>query len=183
MKSIAIFYQRDVFPLMPEALDVKFVDRPTGKAVIFDENKHVALVGNKVNSFYLLPGGGINNDERVEDGIIRECLEETGCDVKLDKLLGIVEDYRDRDKVHCISYCYTANVITKNKKLSLTLDEEKNGMYVIWVALEEAIRIFSEEIDDLKKGKVQFYNTGFNILRDNVFLNEARKIMKSSFNS
>ena len=47
MKPIATFYQRDVFPLIPETLGVQFVDRPTGKAVIFNKNQHVALVGNK----------------------------------------------------------------------------------------------------------------------------------------
>ena len=180
MKSIAIFYQRDVFPLMPETLHVQFNDRPTGKAVIFDENKNIALVGNKVNSFYLLPGGGINKGERIEDGIIRECLEEVGCNVELGKFLGIVEDYRNRDKTHCISYCYTANAISKNEKLNLTPDEEKNGMHVIWVTLNEAVIILDEEIDDLRKGNVQFYNTGFNILRDSSFLNEAQKIIKNS---
>lgn len=180
MKPIATFYQRDVFPLMPETPGVQFVDRPTGKAVIFNKNQRVALVGNKVNSFYLLPGGGIDKDEGVRDGIIRECLEETGCSVGLDRFLGIVEDYRNRDKTHCISYCYTANVIRENIKLSLTPDEEKNGMHVIWVTLNEAVRLLNKEIDDLRKGEVQFYNTGFNILRDSIFLNEAQKITKNS---
>lgn len=177
--AIAIFYQRDVFPLMPEVLGIKFEDRPTGKAVIFDKNKLVALVGNKVNSFYLLPGGGIDKDERVEDGIIRECLEETGCDIKLDKILGVVEDYRNRDKTHCISYCYTANVINESKKLSLTPDEEKNGMHVIWVSIDEAVNILHKQVDDLREGKVKFYNTGFNMLRDKIFLDEAKKISKN----
>lgn len=179
MKSLAVFNQRDVFPLMPEAPGIHFEDRPTGKAVIFGENKRIALVGNKANSFYLLPGGGIDKDELIGDGIIRECLEETGCDVKLDKFLGVVDDYRSRDKTHCISYCYTANVITDNKKLKLTSDEEKNGMHVIWVELDEAVRILNKEIDDLRSGKVQFYNTGFNILRDNVFLKVAQEITKN----
>lgn len=176
MKPLAIFYQRDVFPLMSETLSVEFEDRPTGKAVIFDENKHIALVGNKVNSFYLLPGGGVDKDESVKDAIIRECLEETGCNVELDKFLGVVEDYRNRDKKHCISYCYTASVVGKKEKLSLTPDEEKNGMHVIWIELNEAVRILDEEIDDLRKGKVKFYNTGYNILRDSILLKEAQKI-------
>lgn len=177
MKSLAIFYEKDVFPnkvIDQEA--VVFEDRPTGKAVVFDHDDNVALVGNAVNSFYLLPGGGIDSDESPEEGIKRECLEEIGCTVELVQNLGIVEDYRIRDKKHCINHCYTAKLLGEKGSLALTEDEAKNGMHVIWVPIKEAVEILEKEVEQLKRGEVTFYNTGFNILRDSIFLQEAEKL-------
>lgn len=179
MEPLAIFREKDVFPdKKTSEASIKYEDRPTGKAIVFDNEEKIALVGNKVNSFYLLPGGGIDSDESVEDGIVRECLEEIGCQVKLDQSLGIVEDYRTRDKKHCINYCYTAWLVGKKGELTLTEDEKKNGLHVIWVPLDEAISILEKETGQLKRGKVTFYNTGFNILRDFFFLKRLKSIKK-----
>lgn len=174
MKPLAIFKQKDVFPEQEEQKNIVFEDRLTGKAIVFDHENNVALVGNKVNSFYLLPGGGISKDESVENGIIRECLEEIGCHVRLLDNIGITEDYRDRDKKHCINYCYTARLVGEKGDLQLAEDEKRNGMHVIWVSLNEAVKILEKEVGQLKKGKVKFYNTGFNIIRDHLFLTKTQ---------
>ena len=180
MKPLAIFTQKDVFPEQEEQKNIAFEDPLTGKAIVFDHGNDVALVGNKVNSFYLLPGGGINKDESVENGIVRECLEEIGCHVKLLNNVGMVEDYRDRDKKHCINYCYTAKLIGEKGELQLTEDENGNGMHVIWVSLDEATKILEKEVEQLKKGEVKFYNTGFNILRDHLFLARAQNFPRQN---
>jgi 8-oxo-dGTP diphosphatase len=180
MSCHAIFKESDVFPdkNTPEE-GVVFEDRPTGKAIVYDADGNIALVGNEVNDFYLLPGGGIDPNESIEIGIIRECLEEIGCEVQLVSDLGTTEDYRTRDQKHCINYCKTAKVIGEKGKLQLTEEEEKNDMHVKWVSLEEAIGILSDEVEMVKRGKVEFYNTGFNILRDHIFLLEAAKLEKN----
>lgn len=176
MKSLGTHTQSDIFPDKEDnKKEVIFEDRITGKAVVFDEQKNIALVGNKVNSFYLLPGGGIDQYESIENGIVRECLEEIGCDVELSKAIGIIDDYRNRDKKHCINYCYTAKLIGKKGELTLTEEEEKNGLHVIWISLDEALDILEKEVEQLKRGEVTFYNTGFNILRDWLFLKEVKK--------
>ena len=179
MHPLAIFKEKDVFPykeMSPNS--VTFIDRLTGKAVVFDDEDKIALVGNKVNSFYLLPGGGIDKNEPVEDGIKRECLEEIGCQVDLLYMVGVIEDFRDRDKTHCINYCYTAKLIGKKGELKLTEEEKKNGLHVIWASLDEAISILEKEVEQLKRGEVTFYNTGFNILRDDLFLKEVFRAKK-----
>ena len=181
MKKLGTFTQNDVFPEKEDIKEkINFEDRITGKAIVFDDDNNVALVGNKVNSFYLLPGGGINRDESVERGIIRECLEEVGCNVELKEAVGIIDDYRNRDKKHCINYCFSAKIIGGKGKLTLTEDEEKNGLHVIWVPLDKAIKILEKEVEQLKRGEVAFYNTGFNILRDHLFLKEV-KLLKEKF--
>jgi len=159
---------------MENSSQIHFKERLTGKAIVFDKHNHIALVGNRINSFYLLPGGGIARGESIEDGIIRECLEEIGYVIKLKEKVGIIEDYRNRDKVHCINHCYTAKVIGEKGDPQLSGDEEKNGMYTIWVPLDNALNIFNREVKQLKMGGVGFYNTGFNILRDSIFLKEVK---------
>ena len=179
MKKLKTFTQTDVFPEREDNKEkMNFEDRITGKAIVFDDDNNIALVGNKVNSFYLLPGGGIDKTESIENGIVRECLEEIGCNVELKEIIGVIDDYRNRDKKHCINYCYIAKLIDKKGELKLTEDEEKNGMHVIWVSLDEAINILEKQVKQLKHGKVTFYNTGFNILRDHLFLKKAKKLLQ-----
>lgn len=178
MRTLRIFTQKDIFPEKKDDKEkINFEDRVTGKAIVFDDDNNVALVGTKVNSFYLLPGGGIDQGESIEVGIIRECLEEIGCNVELKIPIGTIDDYRNRDRKHCINYCYTAKLIGHKGELTLTEDEKKNGLHVIWVPLDEAIKILEKEVGQLKRSEVTFYNTGFNILRDHLFLKEAKELL------
>lgn len=179
MKNLGTFTQKDVFPKKEDDREkINFEDRVTGKAIVYDDNNKVALVGTKVNNFYLLPGGGVDLAESIETGIIRECLEEIGCNVELKMLVGTIDDYRNRDKKHCINYCYIAKLIGEKGELTLTEDEERNGLHVLWISLDEAIKMLEKEVDQLKRGEVTFYNTGFNILRDHLFLKEAKALIK-----
>lgn len=178
MKILATFNQKEVFPDKEDNWeDVGFEDRLTGKAIVFDHDSNVALVGTKVNSFYLLPGGGVDPEESIEDGIVRECLEEIGCEVVLERKVGVIDDYRNRDKKHCINHCYTARLVGEKGQLKLTEEEEKNGLHVIWVPINDAISILEKEVEQLKRGEVTFYNTGFNIVRDHRFLLEAQRVL------
>lgn len=178
MKKLATYTQKDVFPSEEDNReDLIFEERKTGKAIIFDEQNNIALIGNKVNEFCLLPGGGIDPDESIEEGIVRECLEETGCNVKLMQEIGVIDDYRNRDKKHCINYCYTALLLGEKGELQLTEEETKNGVHVIWMPLPEAVLILRKQLDMLRSGEVKFYNTGFNIMRDFLFLVEASKYL------
>src|SRR3989344_4735436 len=106
--------------------------------------------------------------------------EETGCHVRLLDYIGTVEDYRDRDKKHCVSYCYTAQLMGEKGELQLIENEKKNGIYVNWVSLNEAVQILEKEVGQLKRGEVKFYNTGFNILRDHLFLVRAQNLLSNN---
>jgi len=178
MKNLGTFTQADVFPKKEDGREkIDFEDRITGKAIVFDDDNNIALVGNKMNPFYLLPGGGIDLSESVKSGIIRECLEEIGCNVELKEAIGIIDDYRNRAKKHCINYCYTAKLVGEKGELTLTEDEKRNGLHVIWVSLDRAITTLEKEVEQLKRGEVIFYNTGFNILRDYLYLKEVKKLL------
>lgn len=60
-------------------------------AVIVDDLGQVllALWNELTEPLWTLPGGGVELDETVEEGVVREVREETGYDVALTGLLGV----------------------------------------------------------------------------------------------
>lgn len=59
--------------------DVKI--KIASRALIIKDNKVAILYSKKYNA-YITPGGGIENDETLEEACIRETKEETGLIVK-----------------------------------------------------------------------------------------------------
>lgn len=170
MEKLATLYEQDIYPNRGTSHGIEYTDRRTGKAIVLNQTRQVALVGNSQNTFLQLPGGGIDDGEGVEEGVIRECLEEIGCIVQIVDEVGIIDDYRPRDQKHCINYCYVVEVLEQVATPMLTADEIGIGMYTRWVSLKEALSIFEGQKNELKNGTVTFYNTGFNIMRDYLFL-------------
>lgn len=160
---------KDIFPNAIDETDVIFEDRITGKVVLFNEEGKIALVGNAINDFFILPGGGVEEGESILDGIRRECREETGCEIEIQEALGVTEDFRSRDGKHCISFCYSAKVVSLGAPM-LTEGEAKVGVYVKWLSLPEALELFAVQEEKVKAGEVKFYNTCFNIIRDSFFI-------------
>lgn len=175
---IKTIYQKDIFPNM-EMAEVDFEDRLTGKAIIIDNEDKIAMVGTTVNFIYTLPGGGIDTNEDIETGILRESKEETGCHVEIVSMLGMIDDFRNRDKKHCISYCAIAKVVGEKQDPKLTDEEIKNGLHVKWFSKEEVLAILQEENDRVTKGEISFYNTAYNVVRDFEFVKEYFKTSKS----
>jgi len=172
---LMVLHDKDIFSEPIDITNVIWKDRPTGKVVLFDKENNVALIGNKVNNFFLLPGGGIEGSESILEGIRRECQEETGCEIEIQEFIGITEDFRARDSKHCISHGYSARAISYGTP-TLTESEIDIGAYVKWVPLPEAINLFSQQESKVKAGEVKFYNTCFNIFRDSLFLQRAQEL-------
>lgn len=164
----------DVFPGKTDPVNVTWKERPTAKVVLLDEAGQVALIGNKVNSYFLLPGGGLENGEDQIEGAKRECKEETGCDIEILRHLGVTEDFRARDMRHCLSFGYVAKVISHGTS-DLTEKETDVGAYVKWFKIADAQKLLAEQSEKVRKGEVAFYNTCFNTLRDSLFLNLSQK--------
>ena len=89
-------------PRMPD----KLVAATNG--VIFDGQGRVLLQNRVDNGFWGLPGGMIDIGETVEQGAIREVLEETGLHVTLKRLVGIYSD----PNAHCV-LIYPGDVIVQ----------------------------------------------------------------------
>lgn len=172
-----VIRDKDIFPDAPDASDIVWKERPTGKVVLFNEKGEIALIGNKVNDFFLLPGGGIEVDESILDGVRRECREETGYEIEIKDALGVTEDFRSRNSRHCISFGYSAKVISYGTP-TLTVGEADIGAYVKWLPLPKAIELLKLQEERVWAGEVKFYNTCFNTIRDLLFTRRAQGLMQ-----
>jgi 8-oxo-dGTP pyrophosphatase MutT (NUDIX family) len=113
------------------------------RGVIFDSNNNIALLHAKNEGYYGLPGGEVDGEETYEQGIVRECKEEVGCDVEIIKYIGTTFEYRKRNNLLNESWGYVTKVISEKGLPILVGDEneaEKNSV-VVWVSLSEAIRL------------------------------------------
>jgi len=125
--------------------------------IVFKEEK-VALVKheNKHNGvYYLLPGGGLERDETIEECAIREVKEEIGLDVKI-KSLAYYEDVVSDDDhtLHLIFRCEIIGGKVEN------LDPDKKVKDIIFMDEEEfrKVKFFPEK---LKKTLFSGKDNGF----------------------
>ncbi len=146
--------------------------RKTGRAIIFDENKNVALLHVTKKRYHKLPGGGVEERESIAEALQREAIEEIGCEIGDIRELGIIEEYRNNFSKHQTSYCFVATVKGKKKAPDFTQEEIANGFEVVWLELDGSIKTLEEEIDTIEDYEGKFINA-----RELAFLKEAKKFI------
>ena len=160
----------------PENVEEKethsYLLREAARAVVFDSDNKVALLHSTKNQYYKLPGGGIEEGESPEAALLRECREEIGCEVEITGELGIIVEYRKRDKLKQISYCYMAKVKGEKGISELTKAEIREGFETAWMSLVEAANVTKVV------GVSAVYQAQYVVTRDSTFLEEALKIYK-----
>ena len=74
---------------------------------IITKNDKILLIKRRrkpFKDFWALPGGFVNYGEKVEDAVIREVLEETNLECKIEKLLGVYSDPNRDPRGHTVSF-------------------------------------------------------------------------------
>ena len=96
--------------------------RNSVKAIIKEENK-ILFIKQKAKdtgeSFYILPGGGQDGGETFTDTIKRECLEELGIEINVDKIV-LIREYIGKNhefaykhaNTHQIEYMFLCSLKT-----------------------------------------------------------------------
>jgi 8-oxo-dGTP diphosphatase len=82
--------------------------------VIVRKGKEVLLVRRKNEPFkgrWALVGGFVEYGERVEEAARRECREETGLEVELERLVGVYSDPGRDPRGHVVSICFLARPV------------------------------------------------------------------------
>lgn len=100
------------------------------RAIIENENGDILMVQegkDEVHRTWDFPGGGMENGESVTECIKREVLEETGFKIKIEDLLGVYKDIKQRDDTEAIGFMFKAEVMEKK------FDETPEGEEIIKV--------------------------------------------------
>ncbi|NGX32858.1 MAG: RNA pyrophosphohydrolase [Candidatus Anoxychlamydiales bacterium] len=84
------------------------------------DRKKVLLIKRRDVPVWTLPGGGVEDNETIEDAIRREVLEETGFQTKIRKKVG---EYIPINKLAKFTYLFESEIISGEASLS---DETKD---------------------------------------------------------
>ncbi len=140
------------------------------RGIVLDSSGNIALLNKKMKNEYKLIGGGIDNNENAVEAFIRECLEETGCIVEVDRELGYAEEIKTLDNFKQISYIFVAHVVKDTKKTNLTEQELKEKSEVVWTNKNNALSLIKNSMTKILpsefEGELSVYHSKFIIKRD-----------------
>jgi 8-oxo-dGTP pyrophosphatase MutT (NUDIX family) len=123
---------------------IVYTDRPTVKALIFNQNNEVLIINNG-----LLPGGGVEDNEDDPTALRREIAEEVGMVISGIKELGTIIQYRNLINRKYIINGYTANYVDDLGKTS-PQDEREASFTYAWYSIEDAVHLLDNSIDQMK---------------------------------
>lgn len=175
MKLITEISDRSLGVGLSEHFGQPYKLRKSARAVLFNSAGEVGVQRITKFNHHKLSGGGVEQDEQLEDALRREVREEVGCEIDNLQLLGMIIEYRNHDAnpderlIH-ISYGYIAHVTGNNGKTTYEQEEIDDGMIPVWLPLDKAIEIMEGENPDRYEGK-------FMVARDLAFLKEARAVL------
>jgi len=153
MKLLATLRPEDVEPGAAPGDYHAFVLRQASRAIVFDGDK-VALIHVSKRGYYMLPGGGIE-DEDAPSALAREILEEVGCEVAIGPAVGRIDVYFDRWQQKQTDYCYTAQKAGGDRPTSLIAFEEAEGFKTVWASdLDTAITLVRQAAPAERDGKL-----------------------------
>jgi 8-oxo-dGTP pyrophosphatase MutT (NUDIX family) len=130
--------------------------RKIARAILLNEENKVCLLhvlgdddfGHR--DYYETPGGGVNENELIEEAVIREIKEETGYNSYIIQELGIVEDYYNLIHRHNVNHYYLLKTTSYEKE---ELEEYEKGIIdcKVWVDIDTAISLY----ENMNKEKLE----------------------------
>ena len=111
----------------------KLNKRINSRGIIIEDDYIYLIFRRKINNngtikeYYVIPGGGVNENESYEECVLRELNEELSVNVKIEKYLGLKEDAKS------IAHFYKCTILKGEPKLGgeELLKCNKNNYYKI----------------------------------------------------
>lgn len=138
--------------------------RNSAKALIIKDGK---MLASKINDngdfFYIMPGGGQDTEELLQDTVKRECEEELGIKVEPKSLEFVVEGLRG-EPFHRVDLVFLCDYIGEMENAKIHKDKNQIGFE--WLSIEnlmdeplypsklrsQIIRLFNNEKTDVYLG-------------------------------
>ncbi|QPC80546.1 NUDIX domain-containing protein [Phototrophicus methaneseepsis] len=127
------------------------------RAIILQES-HILLVefDDEVGLHYNLPGGTVENDERLEDALVREVQEETSAFVMVERLL-MTHDYvptlspEDYGDTRILTLIYQCSLMENSPQPQMPSKPDANQTGVRWVLLDDLHKVWliPEIVDEI----------------------------------
>lgn len=144
----------DVAPVVRRAVNASLVREVVGALAFHPDGKRILVVKASrgfTKGMWNIPGGFVTYAEAPEDGMVREMKEETGLDIRLEKLLGVFTQ-RFGSPYFMRGHMYLARALTT--ELELQKDEIAEAE---WRTIDEARRLVlnpfaKRAMDALEKG-------------------------------
>ena len=122
----------------------KYTKTRVGCRGIVVENDKM-LISHELNSeFYLIPGGGIEDGETLEECCVREVLEETGYKVAPLRHFLTINEYYEEYKY--VSHYFVCKVVGRGE-VRLTDAETERGLVPEWVDVGTLLSIYEKHND------------------------------------
>ena len=105
--------------------------------VIIEQNSRILMIRRKNDPYkgcLALPGGFVDEGEKIEDAAIREANEETSLNIHLVDILGVYSDPQRDPRGHLISTAFVGIVPTDN--VSVEASAQDDASEVEWINLE-----------------------------------------------
>lgn len=163
----------DVFPEEACVEPAFYSTRRTAKGIVLDSHRKVALVSKKGSGFYFLPGGGIEEGESTEEALKRECAEEMGQSIKIERKFATTSEYRAKSAELYETSCFIARLSEDGQDLEVIPDDSLLGMEVLWIGKPEAIELLKKQAKKITDKTDNYYSRKFNTLRDLYFIDKS----------
>ncbi|MGA9935148.1 MAG: NUDIX hydrolase [Nitrososphaeraceae archaeon] len=109
--------------------------------VIIEQNSRILMIRRKNEPYkgcLALPGGFVDEGERIEDAARREANEETSLNIHLAGILGVYSDSKRDPRGHLISTVFVGIVPSDNVAVEASAQDDASE--VEWINLEAVIK-------------------------------------------
>ena len=143
-------------------------------SVLIVKDDRVLVLKSKYKSgeFYLLPGGGIEEFETLQETAVRETKEETNLDIKLGDLLYLQEWINPERKKNVLYAIFKGEIISgKETHLNDPCLDKGNITAIEWKTiqeLEDSTFFPKEALSHIKRGMDNNFSEGFSYLNASI---------------
>ena len=114
--------------------------------VIIEQDSRILMIRRKYEPYkgsLALPGGFVNEGERIEDAARREAKEETSLNIGLKNILGVYSDPNRDPRGHLMSTVFVGIIPTDNNTNSMRASARDDAAKIEWVGFDHR-RILSD---------------------------------------